>query len=59
MTYLGPSPLEWQEMHAWPGFMDAEPLLPRVQVVLLVHVGEALSGSGGSVPASPLHAPEG
>ena len=26
MTYLGPSPLEWQEMHAWPGFMDAEPL---------------------------------
>ena len=60
MTNVGASPPvpAWQEMQVCPGSMDAEPLVPWFQVVLLVQVGGALSGSGGGAPASPPHEPE-
>ena len=61
MTNFGASPpvLPWQLMKACPGYMDEDPLVPLVHVLLLVHLGGALSGSDGGGPASPPHEPEG
>jgi hypothetical protein len=44
-------------MQAMPGFIDDEPRLPLLQLVMLVHVGEAKSGSmlvAPPVPPLPL-----
>lgn len=61
MAKVGASPplRAWQPMQACPGSMDDEPLVPRVQVVLLVQVGAAFKGSFTGTPASPEHEPEG
>ena len=48
---LGAIPLlTWQAIHAWPGSIEAEPLVPSVQNALLVHVGAALTGSTQVTP---------
>jgi hypothetical protein len=51
-------------MHATPGFIDALPLFPPVQVFLLVQTGVAANGSTtvdepSMAPASPAHAADG
>jgi hypothetical protein len=44
-------------MQANPGFISCDPRLADLHIVLLVQVGGALNGSGGSVPASVAVAP--
>ena len=53
---MGPSPLEWQAMHASPGRMVLDS--PPVQYVPLVQVGGP-EKTGSGVPASTPHEPAG